>query len=47
MRNRAGCRLAELVLKEDFLYSGRRHDGPEPLQLAHDALISPPRVLTC
>jgi hypothetical protein len=36
-----------LFLAQDLLHSGRRHGNAEALQLAHNALIAPPRIFPC
>ncbi len=41
------ARWTELVLVQDLPDGGRRDDDAETLQFAHDALITPARVLAC
>jgi hypothetical protein len=40
------CRT-ELFLAHDLLNRGSRYDDAEAFQLAHNALIAPPRILPC
>src|SRR5262245_20794212 len=40
-------RRTEVLLTQDLLHRGRRHDHTEAFQFAHDTLIAPARVFAC